>query len=396
CLAHGDEAFAQEVAEKNKDIQIVIYSDGVAKDSYVDNTLLVSTNDYGETLGLIEIGDRNSVQHIAVSETYGENEEIVNQIQSYKKSVSDTILRRYGLSYKENYARADFNMVLPALEDKRSEVGYFIADAFKEAYVLREDDEVKDVIGIVDAEGITAPIMNGNLSINDIFRLSAKGKGEDDLVGTSLIRVYVKGSDLRNLCELDATLLSDEEHQKDKLYFGGMKYKYNDEGVAWNKVEEVYTSVTVDYYTIINDRRYYPVVMSERVYHKLNQYFQNEAKALSFHAYGLDQDPEPEMRTLIMRNNDGTIIKEWVAIAKYFSLFERDGSTYILSRNYENMAPRKEIDHSFNMLRFLRNVRRVAWERYFGYILMAIGGLVALKVIVWGINKMRNKQKAEK
>ena len=393
CLYNGDNSDASSFASEFNNIDLIICSNmSNEKETKVGNTAIVGCASRGREVGSVVINDGSIIfKTIEVTKSDSEDEEFKEQINNFQKEVQSTILKRYGLSYQNSFARTTFTLDGLDMEKENFALADLIADAYRSSYIFREDDKVRTVVSITNGQSINNALYRGEISVNDIFSLVSSQTGDDNLAGLSLIRVYLSGSDLRKICELDASSLKDDKNRR--LFFGGLKYDYNENRPLWNRVEEVYVSATTDYYIPIDNKTMYPVVMSTKVYKSLNDEINNSEDGLSWSPIGIRGEEFPELRTLLLRNNDGTLIKEWSSIASYIRKGEKDTTgKYIIDSKYSGPVQRKKNDNTLNPLKLFKNIKEetlIDLAKKVGYV---IAGVIVLKLFVTIINKFFVKE----
>ena len=392
CLYNGSLNEATELVNGLDGIDVLICSDAnEGTVTNVGNTTIVGGHDKGTSLDIIEISDDlvTASTYEVVSDLEA-NEETQNAIKAAQRSVQSTILSRYGLSYKGDYARLAFDLDAPTMENDNYGIVDLITDSYRDAYEFRETDKVRNTVSITNGESIKGGLYKGSVSVNDIFSLVSDEVGEDSLTGLSLIRVYLSGSDLRGICELDASKLRSDE--SDRLFFGGMKYDFNENRPLWNMVEEVYVAATKDYYIPIKDKYLYPTVMSTKMYNRLNEII-SETEGVSWTPIGVKGEEFPELRTILLRNNDGTLIKEWSSITAYIKKGERDSkSCYILDEAYSSPIQKKNHDQSLNPIKLTKHIKQELLIDLGKKIAYVIGALILIKIAIAILNRFFPKK----
>ena len=393
CLYNGNDSAASSFPSEFNNIDLIICSNmNGEKETKVGNTAIVGCASRGREVGSVVIDDGNiTFKAIEVNKSTGKDETIQEHISSFQREVQTTILKRYGLNYQNSFATTKFTLDALDMEKENFALADFIADAYRSSYAFREDDEVRTVISITNGQSINNALYRGDISINDVFSLVSSQIGDDDLAGLSLVRVYLSGADLRKICELDASSLKDDKDRR--LFFGGLKYDYNENRPLWNRVEEVYVLVTTDYYIPIDNKTMYPVVMNTKVYNSLNEEITNSEDNLSWSPIGIRGEEFPELRTVLLRNNDGTLIKEWSSIASYIRKGERDiTGRYIIDSRYSGPVQKKKNDNTLNPLKLFKNIKEeelISLAKKVGYVVAAV---VVLKLLVMIINKFFAKE----
>lgn len=404
CLWSGDVSKAEEIALNNPDIDAIVTCEKDKKYDAVNkvqvgNTALVFAQGNAREVGEVTLDSKGKVKsvkkHALNENNFAFISEMDKKVRDYRKEVTGTILKRYGLSYALSYASIGYNTDDFRDLDKglvNNSTADLVTDAFVRSYTKREGDN-PIVLSITTRGMITGSLKKGSVSVNDIFSLVNQGVGSDGLVGNTLIRTYIYGKDLRNLCELDCSYLRDVTDAQ--LYFGSMRYDYDENRMDWNKVEEVYVESTRDYYIPIRDDEVYPVIMNEKVYELLPRLIKRSRKNLSLTYYGVDMEEDVVVEDLYLHNDDGTLVKEWSAIAKYLARYEKTKKGYQIDNSYNQARKTKNMDSNFDPIAFFKNTNSSTLTRYLNIAKKIIIGFVGLKVLVWLWNIKWKKQKEE-
>lgn len=397
CLYNGTAEEASQTLGGLSGINVVICSDAEEGTALKEgNTTIVGCSKYGESVGVIEISDSGAITNsiIKVDDSVEGDGETNAAISDAQKGVQAAFLNRYSLNYQSNFAKSSFGLDAPDMEKDNFAIADLITDSYRDAYVFRETDKVRNVVSITNGEAIKGGLYKGDISINDIYGLVSTEIGEDSLPGISLIRVYLSGKDLRGICELDASkLISDE---KERLFFGGMKYDYNVNRPLWNMVEEVYISATKDYYVPIKDKTMYPVVMSTKMYEHLNKLIE-ETDGVSWTPIGIKGEENPELRTILLRNNEGSLIKEWSSIATYIRKGERTTrGQYIIEDRYSGPVNKKNLDDTLNPISLTKHIKMDYVIDIGKKIAYVIGGLILIKIFIAILNRFFPKKETTK
>ena len=233
------------------------------------------------------------------------------------------------------------------------------------AKIREEEPDVKEIaIGIATKEMINDTFYKGDVTAADCFNVTGSGLGTDGSTGTSLVLVFLKGSDVRKLAEYDATQgrLKDPAEQ---LYFSGLKYDYSDYRRDWNHVEEVYADAVQGYYVPVHNDDFYPVVMSLEVADKLKAMNESTDGKLSVTFYDVNGKTIRDPQNGLLTDNSGNEIKEYTALADYLEDQERnaDGDAEI-SASYQNPRSVKNLDRDFSLVRFFKNTSETGLKEY--------------------------------
>ena len=404
CLWSGDIFGAETIAKNNHDIDVIVCCEDDVKyetvtKSTIENTSIVFTKGDARELGILTVDKEGKATSISKFELSEENcnwdAATYDAEKKYRSAVSSTILRRYGLSFNTSYARIGYDTDnLKALDSGlvNCSSADLVTDSFVNAYKAREDDN-SIVVSVTTRSMITGYLKEGAVSINDIFSLVNQGVGSDELVGRTLIRVYMYGKDLRNLCELDCSYLKDVTD--DQLYFGSMRYDYDGRRMEWNRVEEVYVESTRGYFIPVRDDEVYPVIMNEAVYELLPRLIKRSKGNISIDYYGIDMAEIEDIDELRLHYDDGTLVKEWTAVAKYMSRYEKGKNGYQIDSEYKAARGTKNYNNRFHLIDFFKNTTSTALAKYLDLAKYVVIAFVGAKLFIWLWNIKWKKPKEE-
>ena len=249
----------------------------------------------------------------------------------------------------------------------------------------------KRAIGLISQKEIQGTFTKDNITVQDAYNVVPNGIGSDGSSGESLILVFLKGSDIRKLCEYDATVTRNN-NLEDQLFFSGLKYTYSDYRQDYNHVEEVYVDAVNDYYIPISNDDLYPVVTTLTLAkdllnlssktdgkYQIQYYDENGGKILSLNS-----------NVLTYKKNE---LKSYSAIASYVSEMSRnsEGKAEVTS-SYNSANENKQKDTEFTFIGFLKNTSHIQIVKYFEYLLGFITFIIGIKLISYIINSRRDKK----
>lgn len=249
----------------------------------------------------------------------------------------------------------------------------------------------KRAIGLISQKEIQGTFTKDNITVQDAYNVVPNGIGSDGSSGESLILVFLKGSDIRKLCEYDATVTRNNDLE-DQLFFSGLKYTYSDYRQDYNHVEEVYVDAVNDYYIPISNDDLYPVVTTLTLAkemlnlssktdgnYKIQYYDENGGKILSLNS-----------NVLTYKKKE---LKSYTAIASYVSEMSRnsEGKSEVTS-SYNSANENKQKDTEFTFIGFFKNTSHIQLVKYFEYLLGFIAFIIGIKLISYIINSRRDKK----
>lgn len=130
------------------------------------------------------------------------------------------------------------------------DLGLFIADSYRVAalkyseeirHMMREGGErardAENVVAIVPYGVIRQELAQGHVTYNDIFNLLSLGMTSGGNAGYPLVLAWVSGKELKDICELNASVASGMEDAR--LFFSGMTFEYNRYKLPFTRVTRV-------------------------------------------------------------------------------------------------------------------------------------------------------------
>jgi hypothetical protein len=259
-----------------------------------------------------------------------------------------------------------------------------------EAYNAPESDEAKPV-SIITEGMVTGTILQGNVSANDLFSMAYKGMGTDGIPGYNLVHVYMRGSDLMTLCEMD--LILHDDNSLEKFHFGRMYYEYSMNRPVTNRVIDVFTEEADGYYIAATADRLYPVITTSDILASIPQMLIDSGVSGECNVYDETGTPVSDFDVMTIRNGDGAAVKLWSAISYYAAHFERgrDGIDD-LPETYKKARKQRTKTSSLNVIKLFKHANRATFDFYAKAVAIPVAVLVGLNVLVWLINLKKKKE----
>ncbi len=391
CLSHSGTEDGKgedyELAKSVNGIDVIIsgHTHTTLKDPIVVNdTIIASAGEYGRYLGVIKMtnqGELKSYELISVDENVPEDPAVAALVESYKTSVEEDYLSKYGFTFDQvllhNTYKFDTVDEVYATQHE-STLGNLFADAYKEAV---ENTTGKRVDVALTAAGVvraTMPI--GNVTVSDVFNAASLGVGTEG----ELIAIYVTGKDLKNAIELDASV--QPLMTSAQLFMSGVEYSFNTNRMIFNKVD--YAMLRNEDGTLceIEDDKLYHIVAGMYMGQMLGSAEQTSMGILTItprdeHGNPISVD---ELVNYVVKDEQGNPLKEWYAIATYLNSMGGE-----MDPAYEKPDGRKEVYSSLNPVHLLRNANM------FTYIAFAVVNLL-LALIVFIIVKIVKRTRVKK
>ena len=213
----------------------------------------------------------------------------------------------------------------------------------------------------------------GDVTTSDVFNAASLGVGTEG----ELIAVYITGRDLMNALEVDASV--QPLMNSAQLFFSGVEYSFNTYRMIFNKVDYAMLRGEDGTLTPIEDEKLYRVVAGMYMGQMLGSAEETSMGILTITPRDEQGNPiaVEDLVNYVVRQEDGTPLKEWYAIATY--LKDMGGE---MDERYAKPDGRKVVYASLSPVSLLRNAN------IFTYIvlavilvLVAVIALVTLKIV---------------
>ena len=387
----GGEGEDYELAQKVEGIHLIISGHThttLTAPIEVGETAIVSAGEYGKYLGVVQLqyttkGTAVWTEYtlISIDETVDEDPEIAALVESYKAEVEENYLSDYGMSFDQvlttnSYQFDTVDQVYDTAHE--STLGNVFSDAYKWA-VERATGETVDAA--LTASGVVREsIPVGEVTVSDIFNAASLGVGtEGELIG-----IYLTGADLKNALEVDASVYP--LMHSAQLFFSGVEYSFNTNRMIFNKVDYAMLRRNDGTLEAIDDEKLYHVVAGMYMGQMLGSVEKTSMGLLSITPRDSEGNPiaTADLKDHVVRDEDGTPVKEWYAIASYLDQMGEE-----MDEQYAQTDGRKVVYSSLNPVKLLRNANK------FTYILLA-AVLVLVLIVVFitrGVIRLVKKRK---
>ena len=399
CLYSTDEDDFEELCNAASIDLIIAGGNHTATEKYrkQGNTLIVSSDPYGTSFGVLDIdpSSKNVKNYEIVpvsSSLYEASWGISETMYAYQSEISDTVMRRFSLNQNPVF-RAGYSLTTYGRTQSGkayAEAADLLTDSMIEAYDAPDSDEAK-AVSIITEDMATGTILQGNVSANDLFSMAYKGMGTDGIPGYNLVHVYMRGSDLLTLCEMD--LILHDDNSPEKFHFGRMYYEYSMNRPVTNRVIDVFTEEADGYYIASTDDRLYPVITTTDILQSIPQMIIDSGVSGECNIYDETGRPVTDFDVMTIRSGDGAAIKLWSAISSYAAHFERgrDGIDD-LPETYKKARKQRTKISSLNVIKLLKHANRATFDFYAKAVAIPVAVLVGLNVLVWLINLKKKKE----
>ena len=375
CLSHGGTSpdgtsEDEELARAVEGIDLIVSGHthtALEEPILAGETYIVSAGEYGKNLGSVtlswnEAGEKTLTDYrlIPLDGTWESDPEIAALIEGWKGQVSSGYLAPYGLTYDQRLTRLSFD--LPAPESgvqSGSALGELTADAYLWAAEHLAGVEPGTPTVAVTADGVLrAPLYAGELTTSMAFVVLSMGVGEAGSAGFPLVSCYLTGKELRAVAEVDASVTP--LMPAAQLYMSGMVYTFNPHRMFFNRVTSCWleepsfaTGLLEREMSRIEDDQLYRVVTGMYSAQMLGTVKEKSLGLLSLEPKDENGVPITDFATRVLRDGNGSEIKEWYALAAYLQSFGDEGvpERYGMPKG----DGRKSVDRSWNPIELLRS-----------------------------------------
>lgn len=379
CLSHSGTnekkklSEDERLAEKVNGIDLIVSGHThttLAEPIVINDTYIVSAGPYCQNLGSITInwspdGGKHLSDYrlIPIDETLPEDTDVTTLVDRWKGLVGGSYLGRYGLTYDKVLTRTDFDLLTPESGIQGGNaLGELVADSFLWAVENLEEDSPDVPTVTVTADGVLrAPLRTGEITASMAFDVLSMGVGSDGTSGFPLVGVYLTGKELKAAAEVDASVTP--LMPAAQLYMAGLEYSFNTHRMFFNRVTDIQlhweTSTEVSpgqisvksVFDDIQDDQLYRVITGMYSAQMLGTVKSKSLGLLSLEPKMADGSPVTDFEACILRDKNGSEIKEWYALAAYLQSFGEEG----VPSRYARPDGRKDVSRSWNPIELIKS-----------------------------------------
>jgi len=234
-----------KLAEKVKGIDIIISGHThtkLDKPIIINGVPIVQTGEYGQYVGKLKLTFNNGLltvndySLIPVDDRIPGDPGVSAMIEEQKRKVTGELLKPLGMDYDKPVAENDFLLECNEQGDiEGSNLGPLIADAIH-SYVNRHAKGGTD-ISMVVVGVIRDKVVPGVQTAPDIFRIMSMGRGNDNIPGYPLSRLYVTGHELKGI--LETMYIAGKSTPGFYCYYAGIKVDFDPGRGLLKKIQNV-------------------------------------------------------------------------------------------------------------------------------------------------------------
>jgi len=416
----------EQLAEKVEGIDLIVSGHThttLSQPIVAGDTYIVSAGPYCQNLGTItlewsEDGGKKTLTEYRltpIDETIPDDPETASLVESWKARVEGTYLGRYGLTYDQALTTSGFDLNTPDYDlQEGNALGELCADAYLwAAQNLEENSPNADTVAFTASGMLRAPLYAGELTTSMAFDVLSMGVGEDGTSGFPLVSYWLTGRELRSAAEVDASV--SQLMPTAQLYVAGLSYSFNVHRMFFNRVTDIQfdrddwrtepapvlgggePSGELGYTVTQNDRtssgledgKLYRVISGMYAAEMLGTVKSKSFGLLSIEPKDENGVPITDFSGRVLRQKDGSEIKEWYALAAYLASFGEEG----LPLRYASPDGRKQVSRSWNPVELLKNPNWITLAALLVIVLLTVLAVLLVKKISAARRKRRYGKK---
>jgi 2',3'-cyclic-nucleotide 2'-phosphodiesterase (5'-nucleotidase family) len=391
CLSHSgtteNEKHSEDVqlARRVPGIDIIVsgHTHRLLQEPIVEgHTVIGSAGAYGRHLGCIKLAMTDGKPHVSsyevikIDSTLTENAAIKTAIDSYKKLVETHYLNAEKTGFDEPLAEVTNSI---SAQSDRIALGHLIADAFVEA--VQKAENKRPDIAVVPLGTIRANLYKGIVTAEEVFNILSLGVGADKKPAFPLLKVYFYGRELRDLCEVDASISGMVPDAQ--LFFSGLRYTYYPGSLFCNKVKRVEVQDSAGIYVVPDNDKLYSAIGSLYTAKTMGVVKEKTFGLLSLSPKNTAGQPITDWNEAIVHDSAGHEIKEWVALKNYLQSGRRGGEKTPVFDYKVRVEERKIKQTGFSLIEEIKYVNIFSLCCYITTILLLVTLLLFLTKLLY-------------
>ena len=414
CLSHSgtwtqkSKSEDEILAKKVPDIDVIISGHThtkLDKPIIIGDTIIGSCGEYGEYLGeMLLTQNKNGRWNLGeytlnkIDSSIVENNQIVNQISQYKELIQHKYLDNFGESFDRTLAFSPFtfNSIKSILkEHKEQPIANLITDSFVYAVKKAEGkDYIPITAAIISAGSLRDSLVDGDITISQVFSLTPLGIGADGLSSCPLVSAYITGKELKSLAELDASISPMFDSMQ--LFLSGISYTFNVNRLIFNKVTNVNIVNEDGINEMINDDKLYRVVTGMYNAQMLKRVSKKTYNMISVVPKTREGIPIKDLKDYIIYSKEGSRkveLKEWLAIAQYLASFDNSTGISVIPERYSTYRGSKIVDNNKSLKLILEKPNKFAKRVYFILLILVVFIIFLVDTVVKLIRNRSNSKR---
>ena len=395
CLSHsgtsGGEGEDYELAKAVNGIDLIVSGHThttLRMPIEVNDTWIVSVGEYGKYLGVVQMDYQpngevklTAYDLIPIDDTVAEDPEVAARVESFKTAVDEDYLSKYDMSFDlvVTHNKYKFETVKEVYATQHeSNLGNLFSDAYKWAVETATGQPVD--VALTASGVIRESIPMGDVTVSDVFNAASLGVGTEG----ELVAIWLTGKDLMNALEVDASvqpLMSGAQ-----LFMSGVEYSFNTNRMIFNKVDYAMLRREGGALEAIEPDKMYRVVCGMYMGQMLGNVESTSMGLLSITPRDAEGNPieVADLVNFVVRDEKGTPVKEWYAIASY--LQQMGGEMDI---QYQHRDGRKQVYSSPYLADLLRNANKFTYILLAAIVVLVVSVILITRAVVRRIRKKK-------
>ncbi|MHB8062464.1 MAG: bifunctional metallophosphatase/5'-nucleotidase [Ruminiclostridium sp.] len=411
CLSHSgtskdtSRSEDEQLAKKVPVIDVIISGHTHTKleqPIIVGKTVIGSCGEYSNNLGIIDLmQDSNGHWKMQdyrlepIDSSLEENTQINATISKFKTIVQEKYLNNFDFKFDEVLAKSPFSFIPTekiGFKHDEDPLGNLVTDGYIYCVKKAEGDSNEPISAAVVTVGtMRGSFVKGDITAEDAFISSSLGIGADGISGYPLISAYLTGRELRDLCEVDASI--SPIMSSAQLYMSGISFTFNPNRLIFNRVTDMHLQKPDGSLEEIDNSKLYRVVTGLYNAQMLSLVGDKSFGLLSIVPKTKEGKPITDFEAHIVydySNGRGNELKEWLSTAQYLKTFDKVDGIAQVPDYYSKKHSRKIVDDNKNVLAIVGNPNSLAIKIYIviAVLVMAVAFAVYMLVI-----RRKRKQK---
>lgn len=402
CLSHsgiyksqGDKAEDIVLAKEVPAIDLILSGhshEKMEKPLKEGHTTIVSCGcftDYAGHVVLTRSGSRYKVKSYELKkldESVAENSKIKADVDSFQSKINSEYFSKFGYTGSQILAKSKYQFSDEGVLDTvvgENPLGNLLSDSYIYAFDKAEGNTGDPVnVAVVPSGVIRGSIDKGSITVTDAFNMASLGIGPDNVPGYPLVSIYATGSEIKLLAEVDVSL--SPMMSGTKLYFSGLKYKYNSHRLILNRTYDVRIKDSNGKYVKIHNNKLYHVVVDMYSCQMIGAIKNKSKGLLSFVPKDKNGNQIKDLNKAVITGDRGEV-KMWYAVASYIDSFKKDQ----VPAKYGSDQGRKINETGWNPVSLLKQPNKVAAV----VTLLIVVLILLIAGIIMFIRKLRRRRK---
>jgi len=367
------------------------------------DTYIVSAAEYGKYLGNLSMTQKSDgrwtmdfYELIPIDATIVGDAETQEKVDELMAVVDTKYLEQFG--FTKDKVLCTNTVEFPVISGNQEfNLGSIMADGYTYTVEKWDTTDKNPVdVAVVPAGTIRDTYALGDITAESVFNSFSLGIGEDGIPGYPLISVYLTGSELKTVAEIDASI--SPLMSTARLFTDGLYWNFNPSRMILNKVTDVY---------LCNGREERVELEDDKLYRVVTDFYSSQMLGgVTDMSYGLlsivpkfaDGTPVENYEDAVIMV-DGKELKAWVAIATYLNELEDtdgDGLGEVPAK-YGTFEGRKVVEDSKKISDLLKNPNKFFFI-IIGVLLVVLALMIVIvvlikKLVVKCIRKVRGRKK---